>query len=408
MTRLYRNSPLVFAGLYNFYDSLAVAGQPLLRVLYAIFAVSLICVVFTHRTSVPTVRQMSGLVALATLAVLPVALNSTYQPLSVAGDSMVLVTVGLAVAYGRSVVADTRAFGFGFWSFFGLSALGGLVAPLFPTQIGGRYEPVPIVVIGTLIAIVAVRQPSKRRGFAISALLIFSALGFFSGFRTTLILVAVAIGILAYLQRGRFGLIRAIAVVLFFGSISNLLGFNPLAPLFESQAGRLGSLASGQVDASIFSRFVEAQDVLDTAGEEWILGQELFGSGAGATYIPKRILIEQNVDELGRVHNIHIGPVLVLFRHGIIGLALLVTVGRRVVRSLKKTRSGIARGQLSRTSDGWIVVTVIMSGLYLVDFLVRNSSVNPGFALSVGCTLAFYASAIEERQEERSSIKVRQ
>lgn len=94
----------------------------------------------------------------------------------------------------------------------------------------------------------------------------------------------------------------------------------------ERYLSRLGQLRNVEEDISIRGRFLEAQAALTYLYDQGPVAI-LLGTGAGSTYyLPEIMQFAGSGKYLAtsfQVHNIHIGPVSVLFRTGIIGLVLI-------------------------------------------------------------------------------------
>lgn len=384
MRRALSNAPFVFAGVFNFYDSLNVGAQAYLRILYALFAISLAVAVVAGKRGAISVRSIMMITGVLALGLVPTPLHATSQTVHIVGDAAVLLALVLAVLLGEMVVRDPDSFRPGLFVFFALSLGGALAATQFVSF--GRFEPAPPFVLSVLVTYAMFgRRPNIRMLASVGACLI-AALGFLSGFRTFSLLVVVAVAIVIYTSGGVFKLIRYGAAAIFVLIMLTFAGINPAEPLISNEAGRLGSIASG--DASVSARFLEAGDVLETAADEWGVVNYIVGSGVGSTYQPNRVFLAPNLDENGRVHNVHIGPIGVLFRHGVLGLLLLVLYWRRIrqaVVGLRRNRSFLLRS--AKPSDLWLASLMLTAPLYAVDFLARNSSVNPGFALSLGAVI---------------------
>lgn len=394
MKKLLSNAPLVLAGVFNFYDSLNVGAQALLRPLYALFGLSLAAAVFASRAGRVPVRSVLLLAGVLALGFLPTPFNATSQTVHIVGDSAVLISLVLGMLLGEAMVGKPSDFRAGLVVFFSLSFLGAIVATQFVSF--GRFEPAPPFSLSVLLTFAMFAKTPKVRAFAASSAGLIAVLGFLSGFRTFSVLVLVGIAVLLYTSGGIYRLIKCAGVAVLVGILMVFAGANPLDSVLSSEAGRLGSIASG--DASISARVLEAGDVLETASDEWSVANYFVGSGVGATYQPNRVTLQPNLDALGRVHNVHIGPIGVLFRHGVIGLALLALFWSRIRRSALAIRRnrGYLRYEAAR-SQIWLAALLMTAPLYAIDFLVRNSSVNPGFALSFG---AIFALALNERPSE--------
>src|SRR6266496_1374940 len=100
----------------------------------------------------------------------------------------------------------------------------------------------------------------------------------------------------------------------------------------------------------------------------------MFGYGYGATYQPYLSYIARNVTPEGVVHHIHIGPVQVFFRYGLVGLSLYGLLWVVTLRDLL----GIKRRWASDLDGRTTVHLMFALGLlgYLVNSLVFNVIAN--------------------------------
>ena len=124
------------------------------------------------------------------------------------------------------------------------------------------------------------------------------------------------------------------------------------------------------------NRITEIQDVNNEIIENWGLFDYLLGSGHGANFTP--IMIDEIISERAakgniineRIHNIHIGPVMVLYRYGFLGLMLLIIFTAILLKDV-----------LSKTNDP--MYTAIRTSLmcYLFAFNMYNISTNLIFSL---------------------------
>lgn len=133
---------------------------------------------------------------------------------------------------------------------------------------------------------------------------------------------------LLVLEYRRRGVIRHI-VELFILFLVLMLSVQFLVPSLtplEKYRNRLTRLINVESDISITGRFLEAQAALAYLYNQGIVAM-LVGTGAGSTYYFPEIMLsagsEKYLTTSFQVHNIHIGPVSVLFRTGIIGLILI-------------------------------------------------------------------------------------
>lgn len=387
MKRFLINLPFVLAGVFNLYDSIDIGAQQFLRPAYAAFSFSVLVAVLVFRNGRLTQRTVGIVLGAGALALLPVPFGSTAEDVHIVGDFAVLITIAMCLPLGVAVAERPDQFRSGLIAFFALSFLGALAATRFTAF--NRFEPPPPFVLSTLLTFALLACSMRRRLLAFAGVGLVAAIGFSSGFRTFTLLLIVGAAVFFFIRSGPYALTGGLAAIVLVLIGLTFVGISPLAALQENSVGRFGSLASGADDASLSARFLEAEDVFETAWDEWRFPNILLGGGVGSTYVPNRVVLAPNVNSLGRVHNVHIGPVGVFFRHGVIGVGLLGIAGVRIVRSigiLRRSRYLLRSRQ--ELDSRWLAALVLTSVLYAVDFVARNSSVNPGFALSVAGAFA--------------------
>lgn len=137
----------------------------------------------------------------------------------------------------------------------------------------------------------------------------------------------ILIPLLALRYRGKVAVRRiAMLSILFLALLGGMLFVNPAVVPFEQYRGRLTQLSDVAGSISIMGRFFEAKTALAYLYDQGAIAM-LLGTGAGGTYYLPEIMqwagSEKYLATSFQVHNIHIGPVSVLFRAGIIGLILI-------------------------------------------------------------------------------------
>ena len=250
--------------------------------------------------------------------------------------------------------------------------LAAALGPFFADE-WGRFEPPTPLVIG--FAWVWLYSARTHRGRMLAALLIVALLmlGFASGYRTSVVLVGLGGAVAAFVCR-RWTLT---VVGLIFAALAAAIWAPELADkvydvLLDSRFRRMMNF---ELDESLRLRFLEAVDVFSTIDKEWTGPTYVMGYGHGATYVPVEAVIEPNLTVHDRVHNIHITPVMILFRYGLIGaFAYLFAVGR-LAGELVRAR----RIQMSLPYAAYLVATA----LFAADSIARNSLVDPAFSFCV-------------------------
>ena len=132
---------------------------------------------------------------------------------------------------------------------------------------------------------------------------------------------------------------------------------------------RFNSIMTGQ-DVSLGNRFLELRDVIEQIYKgntfTW-----LFGEGFGATYEVNYSKSERNFDELGNVHNIHISPINIFFRYGLLGVFLM----------LSSFTLYILKYISSNTQYERALLCIVIS--YFIEASVRNAFLDPFFILTL-------------------------
>lgn len=281
----------------------------------------------------------------------------------------------------------------GIMIFAGLSFLATMIA--WVDAGSARFE-APSALLVVVVLVLALAPPpfvemtkNQRWVFAGIAGLLGLAI-FASRSRTPLVIFLVVAGLLLALpavdRRRRLrwaaiGVAGAIAVVL----LGTLVRSGPsgVADLGDDllRTLRLQEAVGSGKDTSVAARVDEASDAIRTMSLEGALLDPVIGFGHGATYQPHESRIKANIDtDTGRVHNIHITPVLVWFRYGWIGLALFVALFVVAFRSAWRTP------RRDRTGLGLIVVLGLCA--YAVDLTLRNALADPAFSLVLALALA--------------------
>lgn len=144
-------------------------------------------------------------------------------------------------------------------------------------------------------------------------------------------------------------------------------------------AGLVERIASGDAvagvieDGSMWNRFVEADDALYTQWTqngplEWFLG-----SGHGATFETGYAYYGDRPLDDGRVHHIHLGLVLLYYRYGVPGVALLLWLIGSTIRRLWLIRRMPRRNPVFLPT---LVFSLASLG-YLLNLLLFNQLVDP-------------------------------
>ena len=259
------------------------------------------------------------------------------------------------------------------WAFLFVLPL--LLSPIVAQDgTGARaFEPPNLGVLALLVALAVcgvhgwVRETA---GVAAGAVMALAAL---SGSRSVTLIALLAFGVALLANRAA----RVVAVAALVGG----LVFAIIGPGIDT-ADRTATLSvpvrrlAQLTWPGVWGRRVdEASLVVEdtrTRGSAW----QVLGVGHGAVFEPAEWNRDFNLSDEGYVHNIHVGPVLLWFRYGLLGVALyvflLVSVGVSSVRAFLGRRDGIDAVRRFAFSFGML--------LFMIEFLVRNVLPNPMFS----------------------------
>lgn len=301
--------------------------------------------------------------------------QSVLYPIYIVGDVASIGLLGLFVVFGLATPQALFS-GKAINVLWGVCLLGSLLSPLIGVE-NGRYDPPSPFLIGATVGL-AIVTPRRSRVFgAVALLCVLVLLAYQSGFRTHVVLAVVGV-IIAFsrLLGPRFWLF-GLAVLLVIVAINAPSIGSYLARQAVISESRFQDLSTGEADQSVLERSLEVRDAWASARDGWSGIQWIVGAGHGATYIPVESNIVRNIQRENRVHNIHVGPMLVLYRYGLLGVTvfcLLVAVTVRHTWSLFfGKRHSIHAGDVFP----WIIL------FYLADFMVRNVMIDPLFAYAL-------------------------
>lgn len=241
-------------------------------------------------------------------------------------------------------------------------------------DLGGRYDPPNLFLAAWLIAKVLSSQTMRATRTYLSLLFLFGLVAFLSNERTTVMIWGGGVVYMLMGLRGQKFLNMGIPIILLaiIGAwIQQDLASSSSSDGFQSRFSKI----QGGTDESLQGRYNEVSDMLGTVGREWGVMEYLVGAGHGATFQPVLSFPERNVND-GRVHNIHIGPALMFYRYGIMGvvgwlwwlMALLAGIGRLLSPNCRET---------DRTM-------ILAAGFVFLDSLMRNPFIDPvsGFGVA--------------------------
>lgn len=268
-----------------------------------------------------------------------------------------------------------------------------LLAINFPDR-SGRFEPPSNFLLALLTVYGLLGMRGGRRAAAVGIIALVFVVGFMSEVRTAPILALASLAataVVAGTNPKAYLAVGLVLVTILVASQSSRIVRETEAFLLETRFKRI---VAGEVDESLLTRLLEAEDVVWTAEREWSAGNIVVGSGHGATYQPHQSLVERNLTRDGRVHNIHIGPALTGFRYGVLGLLVLgfgVIIVARSMSLLYRNMSSAPQAYMLHA-----VFTVAMV-LYLLDFLLRNVLTDPLFSYALAGFLITRRDAFQQR-----------
>lgn len=149
--------------------------------------------------------------------------------------------------------------------------------------------------------------------------------------------------------------------------------------------------------ASMLERLAEIHSAVRTLA--LAPGSVLTGLGHGAVFVPHAELgsVSRNLTPAGHVHNIHVGPAMLWFRYGLLGIIFYVLVWISLLRGflLARAISRIAgSAYFVRTRYAYCILRIFYTGYFTLCILFvyshfGNHFVNPFFALSLSTTVLF-------------------
>jgi len=282
-------------------------------------------------------------------------------------------------------------------------AVAGFLAPIGYSLIQGpiynRYEPAHFFAAVPIILFVFVASARRQR---VSWFLVFLGLllaAWASGQRTNVMIYLAVFAGVSFLKFSA-KLPPVVTILLLATAGAAMFGVARPATEFVAetsvvQESRFRALFNESGDPSLVGRQYEVADVFDIVLDEWSAHEWLLGAGHGAMFVPNRSFPERNIRD-GRVHNIHVGPVRMLYRYGLIGLVLN---GMAVLVALRLCLRGLPALRLGLTAGGGIgtrfddrsfreAVLGIILFCILADSLVRNPLSDPVTMVALGLAFA--------------------
>ncbi len=399
-------------GAYVINDFTTPLGAPFWRLFYAVTFMAVLLIGALRIAQAGHVRYPQGLTALflavALLAVsglLMALLQDQVNLLYLLGDFATLAMLGatvLLVAQLPALYLQSRYLRLLVGLLIVATLVGLLIGGKFQGErFAGRFDPPHVLLFAaTLAAFLTSRRRWIRVLLALAVVaLIFVALK--SGQRTAPI-VFVLLAFAAVLST--LGGVRAIGVAcvvalvltaafVFFGD--RIIATLQAAFLESAAEYRYQELVEAGEDQSIEGRLFEAADVIEISRDA-NLGKLLFGHGHGATFKPDLSYPEPNVTEVGRVHNIHIGPFLLLFRYGLLGVALYLWLGYMLFVDLfrmRKYRSVMRDAGGADALFMHVTLYLAMAGAFM-NFHLRTVLNDPIWSFVIAAYFGFRGSGI--------------
>jgi hypothetical protein len=321
------------------------------------------------------------------------------------GDFSVLMIPVLLFIAGNagypSIFADRKALdaiGYGLIVAAGISFFFGR-----DVNLAGRYDPPNLFLAAWLMAkVLSAITVRKAQGYS-GLLMMFGAVAFLSNERTTVMIWACGVVVLLLSMRGKQIAQLALPMVVLglVGITSHFISTSVDDGGFQS---RFSKIEAGN-DESLQGRYNEVSDMFSTIDREWGPIDYIVGAGHGATFLPELSFPPRNVIG-GRVHNIHIGPALMFYRYGLMGIVGWLWWLIALVASVRRA--------MSRDCPEVDRVIILSAGFVFLDSLMRNPFIDPISCFSVAGLfhlflgvnrarpMSFSGGSLEEGSLERS------
>lgn len=386
-------------GTYGVIDAALFGVNTAQRVAYALVwgSVLMACLVEMPRARVSRSgwRWIAVWLFVAAMGTLPTAWQTHVYPAYAAGDlasillPLVLFLAGCAVPslFGIRAVAVLT----------GALTLGLVMAPLIGKE-GARFEAPATFLLAVAAWLVIAARTRAQRVLGVGLGIVTLAANYASGQRTSVIIwLALAIAVICFL----LGVKRILLVAIVAAIVLLSPAREALLPGLQTslQSTRFGAVIAGDEDESLFARINEAVDVVRTLRREGGPINWLVGFGHGATYQPALSFLARNVTDEGRVHNIHIGPLLILFRYGLLGLAIATALAVAVVGSVVRLRSSLHEPS-ARVST---LFALAVFG-FLIEELMFNVLVDPVFSYAIAGYLLHSRAAVAGQNRSQEQV----
>ncbi len=359
---------------FAFIDASSVRLLPFERAAYglvlAVFGLMATLAIPRLQLRPPAIIFALSWLALGLIALLQGLIGHRWEMSYLVGDFGVFITpLLLFLACGLSKEDEPSMFGnLKVLDWLGYSLLiAGLISFFFGRdgELAGRYDPPNLFLAAWAIARTLGADNNRDRAKFIAVVVVFGLLAYYSNERTTVIIWAGGVAVLIATLRGR-ALITTSAAM----AAAALIGLVVFGALGDSSGGfesRFNKIEGG-TDDSLDGRYNEVTDMLSTVRREWSPMDYLVGAGHGATFKPVLSFPPRNVVD-GRVHNIHIGPALMFYRYGLMGLFGWLWWLAYLLRSIPKG--------LSPSCPVVPRMLYLAGGFVFLDALMRNPFIDP-------------------------------
>ncbi len=333
---------------------------------------------------------------LVVLGVLPIAFQQYIYPMWALGDFAIMALPVLYMLLSNrlpQLFHDPRTL-----QLLALGLVAAAIAQLFFERASGRFEP-PHHLVFVLLAFWILRSRSWSQQLVL--LLVYGGmylLALTSMQRATAMAAPATFVLAAWLEKVRWrpmielGLLSSVPL---FIVILLAAPNNPLVAQVESLADgtRFMSLLKGE-DASLDGRLLEARDVIQARLDQRNPLVWLIGAGHGGTYWHYADRVRRNMSSNMRLHHIHIGPLALWYRHGLIGVAcyvaFLAAAGRYLLHSRRAPRL-----QIPHPSANVFFVAVAVGLVHFMFGFVLQHAV---FAFAVAGAVVHFAELPKRRQ----------
>jgi hypothetical protein len=365
-------------GIYGIVDSVVFGVATAQRVAYGLVWLATMLAVFLAmgraRYSSRVWRSLANWLLVVTLFLVPGVGQYPYYPAYVAGDAATLMLPALILMVGLAVPG---LFGRVALAAIGVALASGMaVAPLIGV-ISDRFETPAALLVAIAFWLFAVQRGRVAKIVGLILIAGTLALSVASGQRTSVVIWIAMFGCAVLVRYRTRGVLVAVACLL-------VVAFGPIRgsvmPVLQSSlhTTRFSTVVEGESDESLLARIREGADVVGTLRREGNVTTWVIGFGHGATYRPRLSFLARNVTSDGRVHNIHIGPIMLVYRYGAVGLISMLIVA--VVAAATLVRPiGVQKGSPSATA----VLFAMGAVAYLIKALMFNVLIDPFFSYSL-------------------------